>query len=146
MPKFRTLAVAGLMAAGATLAAHAALAVQVEVVARQRLFGQCSALVIATRTMPCAGVNLVHNIDGRSYFEIPSGETTILIGGQRDLAPGRMTLRVDSLDPGTGVGETAVGECLMQSSPSENLLALTCRATGANTGSVLFVFKPSTLR
>ncbi len=124
-------------------AAGSANAQDVEVVARQRLFGQCSALVIAARTLPCSGVNLVHNLDGRSYFEIPTGDVTVLIGGQRELSPGRMALRVDSIDPGTGTGETAVGECTMQTSPTDTLLGLTCRATGSNSGSLLFVYKPS---
>lgn len=116
----------------------------VEVVGRQRLFGQCSALVIASKTMPCEGINFVHNLDGRSYFEIPSDAVTVLIGGVRTIVNGKILLNIDSFDPGTGNGETAIGECQMQTSGAgDTLLALTCKGTGSSSGTFLFIYKPS---
>lgn len=123
----------------ATSQAHA-----VEKLGQQRLFGQCSALVLKGKSQACQSINLSHNDDGRSYYEIPTDDSIIVIGGQRLILGNTFTLEVDSIDPGTGQGETAQGDCQMQTGPTPNTLAsLTCKATGSQTGQILFIFKPS---
>jgi hypothetical protein len=110
----------------------------------QRLFGQCTALVIGGKSRTCESITLGHNIDGRSYFEIPSSAGTVLIGGDRAVNGPRLTLKIDSLDPGTGEGETAFGTCQMQMNPGLDTLAgLTCTGAGGQTGQFMFVFKPT---
>lgn len=133
----RTLALTGaLLAAGQAQA--------VEKLGEQHLFGQCTALVIKGKSLGCQGVTLVHNADGRSYFEIPDAQTTVLIGGQRTIVGPRLVLQIDSIDPGTGNGETAYGDCQMQVAANlDTLASLTCKGAGGQSGQFLFVFKPS---
>lgn len=116
----------------------------VEKVSDQRLFGQCTALVLKAKPLTCESVTLVHNADGRSYFEIPSSDGTVLIGGQRTISGPRMALQVDSIDPGSGDGETAYGTCQMQLAAAlDSLTSLTCKGAGGQSGQFMFVFKPS---
>lgn len=118
-----------------------------EKVGEQRLFGQCTALVLKGKNQTCGSVTLGHNDDGRSYFEIPSNDDTLLIGGRRMIQGSRMSLEIDSLDPGTGTGEAALGDCQMQlSTDLVSLQGLTCKGSGGQTGQFLFVFKPTTQR
>ena len=132
-----------LLAAALALAA-AAPARAVERVSDQRLFGQCTALVIKAKPLTCESITLVHNADGRSYFEIPSSDGTVLIGGQRAITGPRMTLQIDSIDPASGDGETAYGTCQMQLAASlDSLVSLTCKGAGGQSGQFMFVFKPS---
>lgn len=131
-----------LLAAALGLAAAPARAV--EKVSDQRLFGQCTALVIKAKPLTCESVTLVHNADGRSYFEIPSSDGTVLIGGQRTITGPRMALQIDSIDPGSDAGETAYGTCQMQlANALDSLVSLTCKGAGGQSGQFMFVFKPS---
>ncbi len=85
MPQMSRVGLAGLVLVGLVGGRAGAAGPANGPVSSQRLFGECTALLLGTRSLRCDGITLVHNADGRSFFEIPSGNDTVLVGGARTI-------------------------------------------------------------
>jgi len=103
--------------------------------------GTCTHFVVSGQSYPCTSVIYTHFRNGRTAWQVPMGDSALMLAGGRDsqLDPSKYVLQIDRLRAGRSDGSSqpypAQGKCVAMLSPDGSYLhSLSCTATNGIEG------------